>query len=168
MWYCETEKASSLLCLEVSSGSHLPSATCATATATATYAKVSLSKTERWSYCSIGFMGMAMCCWSGPGTFCMSIGVAKYDMVVVSKPSMAVVQIGPGYAHARDGRRGASDGRGAARVVEGGGSSSGEGQARLVVPVRRWRRGEAGDDGRSGVGDGRLGLGQESCLGARD
>lgn len=162
MWYCETEKASSLLCLGVSSGSHLRSARCATAitittaTATATYAKVSLSKTERWSYCSIGFMGMAMCCWSGPGTFCISIGVAKYDMVVVSKPSMAVVRIGAsaGYAHARDERRGAGDGRAArTRVVEGGGGSSGE--ARLVAIVRRWRRGEAGDDGRSGVGEAR-------------
>lgn len=158
MWYCETEKASSLLCLEVSSGLPLRSAPCApaTATATATYAKVSLSKTERWSYCSIGFMGMAMCCWSGPGTFCISIGVAKYDMVVVSKPSMAVVRIGAsaGYAHARDERRGAGDGRGArTRVVEGGGGSSGE--ARLVATVRRWRRGEAGDDGRSGVGEAR-------------
>jgi hypothetical protein len=68
----------------------------------------------------------------------MSIGVAKYDMVVVSKPSMAVVRIGAGYAHTRDGRRGAGDGRGArararARVVEGGGGSRGE--ARLVATV---------------------------------
>jgi hypothetical protein len=150
MWYCESEKASSLLRLEVSSGSHLRSTFCATAT----YAKVSLSKTERWSYCSIGFMAMAMCCCSGPGPFCISIGVAIYDMVDVSKPSMAVVRIGVGYAHTRDGRRGAGDGRGArARVVEGGGGSSGE--ARLVVTVRRWRRGEAGDDGRSGVGEAR-------------
>lgn len=46
------------------------------------------------------------------------------------------------------------DGRGArARVVKGRGGSSGE--ARLVVTVRRWRRGEAGDDGRSGVGEAR-------------
>jgi hypothetical protein len=43
-------------------------------------------------------------CWSGAATFCMSIGVAKYDMVVVSKPSMAVVRIGQGWAHSR-GRR---------------------------------------------------------------
>lgn len=35
-------------------------------------------------------MGIAIC-WSGPGTFCISIGVARYDMVVVSKPSMVVV-----------------------------------------------------------------------------
>ena len=129
MWYCESEKASSLLRPEVSSGLHLRSTFCATATATATatYAKVSLSKTERWSYWSIGFMGMAMCCWSGPGPFCISIGVAIYDMVDVSKPSMAVVRIGAGYAHTRDGRRGAGDGRGArARVAEGGGGSSGK------------------------------------------
>ena len=69
---------------------------------------------------------------------------------------MAVVRIGAsaGYAHARDERRGAGDGRGArTRVVEGGGGSSGE--ARLVAIVRRWRRGEAGDDGRSGVGEAR-------------
>ena len=45
-------------------------------------------------------MGIAMCC-SGPGTPCISIGVARYDMVVVSKPSMAVVWIGEGWAHSR-------------------------------------------------------------------
>src|SRR5687768_9946817 len=73
-----------------------------------------------------------MCCWSGPGTFCMSIGVARYDMVVVSKPSMAVVRFAKGYAHARDGREGASNGSGAT-VGESGGGSSGE--ARLVVTV---------------------------------
>lgn len=33
----------------------------------------------------------------------MSIGVAKYDMVVVSKPSMAIVRVGNGYAHTRNG-----------------------------------------------------------------
>ena len=60
------------------------------------YTNVSLSKTERWSYWSIGAIGIAICCWSGPGTFCIIIGAARYDMVVVSKPSMAAVWIGKG------------------------------------------------------------------------
>ena len=45
-------------------------------------------------------MGIAMC-GSGPGTFCISIGVARYDMVVVSKPSMATIWIGQVWAHSR-------------------------------------------------------------------
>lgn len=52
-------------------------------------------------------MGMAKC-WSDPGTPCISIGVARYDMVVVSKPSMAAVLLGAGWAHARGRRVGAS------------------------------------------------------------
>lgn len=55
----------------------------------------------------------------------MSIGVARYDMVVVSKPSMAAVRIGKGKAHSRNG-----SGR-CERAVWGRGES--ESEARLVV-----------------------------------
>ena len=43
----------------------------------------------------------------------MSIGVARYDMVLVSKPSMVGVRIAKGKAHSRNGQAGAGGRRGA-------------------------------------------------------
>jgi hypothetical protein len=58
----------------------------------------------------MGTMGIAMC-WSGPVTVWSGIGIGMYDMVLVSKCSMAVRglagdggDVGVGQAHARDGR----------------------------------------------------------------
>jgi hypothetical protein len=71
---------------------------------------VSASKAvcERWSYGSIGTMGIAIC-WSGPVTVWCGIGIGMYDMVLVSKCSMALCGlagrgecIGVEWAHARD------------------------------------------------------------------
>jgi hypothetical protein len=71
---------------------------------------VSASKAvcERWSYWSIGTIGIAIC-WSGPVTVWSGIGIGMYDMVLVSKCSMAVCglavdgeDVGVEWAHARD------------------------------------------------------------------
>ena len=58
-------------------------------------AKVSASKVERWSYWSMGTMGMDMCP-SGPVTVCIGMGVA-HDMVMVSKPSIVRLLIAWGW-----------------------------------------------------------------------
>jgi hypothetical protein len=82
-WY--VEYASSLLHVHVSRGM-------AAVTGLAYPINVSASKAvcERWSYWSMGTMGIAIC-WSGPVTvWCgIGIGIGMYDMVLVSKCSMA-------------------------------------------------------------------------------
>jgi hypothetical protein len=79
------EYASSLLHVHVSRGM-------AAVTGLAYPINVSASKAvcERWSYWSMGTMGIAIC-WSGPVTvWCgIGIGIGMYDMVLVSKCSMA-------------------------------------------------------------------------------
>jgi hypothetical protein len=56
-------------------------------------AYVSASKVERWSYESMGTMGIDMCP-SGPVTVCMGTAGCAHDMVMVSKPSMAAWVMG--------------------------------------------------------------------------
>jgi hypothetical protein len=63
-------------------------------------AYVSASKVERWSYGSMGTMGIDRCP-SGPVTVCMGTAGCAHDMVMVSKPSMAARAAGSCWAAGR-------------------------------------------------------------------
>lgn len=105
-------------------------------------------------------MGIDMCCcWSGALALCSGTGVAKYDMVMVSKPSIAAQRAAPGregsgqqscaYAQLRgealatidsQQQRACGDGRRAARLVWAGVFSTDT--ARCWGGRQRWCPGE--------------------------
>lgn len=104
--------------------------------------KVSASNVERWSYWSTGTKGMAIC-WSGPVTVCNGIGMGMYDMVVVSKCSMArggVAVVGDGVAIDSAHTRGASGADPAMRgaLARGGGAWNGGAATRAAEVVGGW------------------------------